>query len=672
MRVGEIVQQLVWADGRRRNFTPKLSVLMPTYRRGADGLFLRAARSILGQTLRDLELIIIDDASTDGTATFIEQLRNSDRRVVSARHFHNIGLPAISEYEAFSQARGEYIAFAFDDFLFEPDALGLLLEHMQYAGAKAAHGQISIRDEKEVDHVLGNCAGVHERLSLYNFIGNSSLIVHRSIIETSGLYDPHIGLSRVCDWDFLRRIHNKYPILSAPVAIGKELGLSGKDSLGNTYPMDFEVMQEMMAQDRSEDLLPGNFLSRDVWSVPSDASYSLERHILNAQRFFSSKTWAPKASSENDARGEEQGRQPDRRPVISIFGDLNASNTLYWKCQNSDVMRYLHFIEPVGFSRHENSQLIRSDAVIFVREFLSARPASALELCREVKIPHYLFLDDNLSVLAGEMAEFKPYHCDNLRIELSTFAGVLVSSRELQSFFLSNELHGVVELVSPVFEESLFVRCRRERLGPAPLSESSFCVAFYGGDFRFKSLQENVVPAIKSLGSDVVLMMRGSPAKTTDIGCFAVEMEFNPYLWGFFEEWVEYRPQVVVHPRGQTPNINYKSANALLIACYLGAVPVLCDERAYEGIGENEGVIKVAGSVSGWTAALQRVMEPTFRALMLERLELFCRRTFKATSTEAVLAKLFGDLRPLDSHGAAERFKQGMIAMEKRLLGSRD
>ena len=96
---------------------------MPTFRRGNDGSFLKAANSILAQSLRDIELIVVDDGSRDGTARQIEDLMTADGRVSCLRHPENIGLPAISEYEAFVRARGEYIAFGFDDFVFGPSAL---------------------------------------------------------------------------------------------------------------------------------------------------------------------------------------------------------------------------------------------------------------------------------------------------------------------------------------------------------------------------------------------------------------------------------------------------------------------------------------------------------------------------------------------------------------------
>ncbi|MCU0664680.1 MAG: glycosyltransferase, partial [Myxococcota bacterium] len=58
---------------------PKISVLLPTYNAGAS--LLRAAESILGQSMGDLELLVYDDGSTDDTPQILERLAKRDGRV---------------------------------------------------------------------------------------------------------------------------------------------------------------------------------------------------------------------------------------------------------------------------------------------------------------------------------------------------------------------------------------------------------------------------------------------------------------------------------------------------------------------------------------------------------------------------------------------------------------
>ena len=78
---------------------PEISVILPTFRRGDNGLFQKCVDSLLNQTFKNFELIIIDDASTDSTAEHIRSYMAKDPRVAVIRHQRNIGLPAVSEIE---------------------------------------------------------------------------------------------------------------------------------------------------------------------------------------------------------------------------------------------------------------------------------------------------------------------------------------------------------------------------------------------------------------------------------------------------------------------------------------------------------------------------------------------------------------------------------------------
>ena len=225
MKVKEIISfcKPQWIPGRDYpGEQPQLSVILPTFRRGKDGLFSRVARSILSQSLRSLELIIIDDASTDGTADLIAELMAVDGRVSCIRHQVNMGLPAISEFEGFLRARAPVIGFAFDDFVFEPDALGLLLNLMRLRGCEAIHGEGRMPYNGR-DEILGDASAPHDKLLHCNFIANGAVMISAAAIREVGLYDPHIVLSRLCDWDLWRRLRRKYSFHAAPFLIGPRI-----------------------------------------------------------------------------------------------------------------------------------------------------------------------------------------------------------------------------------------------------------------------------------------------------------------------------------------------------------------------------------------------------------------------------------------------------------------
>ena len=218
MKVGDLIADTMWSPGR--DYTeakPAVSVLMPTFRRGSDGTFLRAARSILSQSLTDLELIIIDDGSRDGTADQIAELMQQDGRVSVLTHRENIGLPAIGEYEAYLHARSDYIAFGFDDFIFERESLSELWLGACAKPGCAVHGSAELVQADGTAQLLGAEAVPLECLSYHNFITNGSFLVPRTVLDDVGLYDPHVLATRLCDWDLWRRIHRRYPITLADI-----------------------------------------------------------------------------------------------------------------------------------------------------------------------------------------------------------------------------------------------------------------------------------------------------------------------------------------------------------------------------------------------------------------------------------------------------------------------
>ena len=92
--------------------TPKVSVILPTY--NGSRFIAKSIESVLSQTFDDLELIIIDDGSTDRTAEVAEEFTRKDRRVIFVRNKENLGIQKTLN-EGLRLAKGEYIARIDDD-----------------------------------------------------------------------------------------------------------------------------------------------------------------------------------------------------------------------------------------------------------------------------------------------------------------------------------------------------------------------------------------------------------------------------------------------------------------------------------------------------------------------------------------------------------------------------
>lgn len=113
---------------------PLVSIGLPTYNR-VDSL-RRAVESVLAQDYPNVELVVSDDASSDGTQAYGEEVSRRDPRVRYLRQDPNIGLTA-NYANVFAQSRGDYyMSFADDDWLdpsYVSQCITTLLAHPDYA-----------------------------------------------------------------------------------------------------------------------------------------------------------------------------------------------------------------------------------------------------------------------------------------------------------------------------------------------------------------------------------------------------------------------------------------------------------------------------------------------------------------------------------------------------------
>ena len=105
---------------------PLVSVIIPTFDRAH--LVGHAIRSVLTQTLRDLEVIVVDDGSIDATVAMVEAIRDPRIRVI--RHPRNRGIPA-TRNTGLAAAAGRYIAWLDSDDLARPDRLAVQVAHLE-------------------------------------------------------------------------------------------------------------------------------------------------------------------------------------------------------------------------------------------------------------------------------------------------------------------------------------------------------------------------------------------------------------------------------------------------------------------------------------------------------------------------------------------------------------
>jgi glycosyltransferase involved in cell wall biosynthesis len=196
-------------------FSPTVSVVITTYNHGA--LVLDAIRSVLAQTFTPLEIVIVDDGSTDGTGGRIEKAFGSSVRYI---HQANSGI-AGSRNRGVSEARGDLVALMDGDDLWHSRKLEL------QAAAYAAHpdsGVVAVRsivfdsagpapDPSSVVPALPSVSSRQrlEDLLEYNFLATTSEVaIPKRVLDAVG---PSDSRYRVCsDFDLYCRIASRYPI----------------------------------------------------------------------------------------------------------------------------------------------------------------------------------------------------------------------------------------------------------------------------------------------------------------------------------------------------------------------------------------------------------------------------------------------------------------------------
>jgi glycosyltransferase involved in cell wall biosynthesis len=178
---------------------PLVSIVLPTH----DGVrFLEeAVASCLGQSLRDLELLVVDDGSTDGTPALLERLAAGEPRLTVIRCAENRGLPAALN-RGFAAARGAHLTWTSDDNRYRPEALArmtaFLREHPQ---ADLVYADHTVRWEEEGREEPRRCEPP-ERLAEANVVG-ACFLFRRSLWDRIGRWDE--SLAGAEDYDYWLR-----------------------------------------------------------------------------------------------------------------------------------------------------------------------------------------------------------------------------------------------------------------------------------------------------------------------------------------------------------------------------------------------------------------------------------------------------------------------------------
>ena len=202
---------------------PSVSIIIPTYNR--RDLISETIQSVLAQTFKDFEILVIDNGSSDDTSQVIKKI--NDPRV----HYYwqePTGGPAHPRNRGLRMSKGKWVCFLDSDDLWVPDKLEsqlLLCEKrpdLKWVYAKTAWFDHETGKEMDVYNNFEYYEGdICDKLIMNNFIASPTPLIKRSVFDEVGEFNEKNTFFAREDWELWLRIASKYPIGFVPKVLSK-------------------------------------------------------------------------------------------------------------------------------------------------------------------------------------------------------------------------------------------------------------------------------------------------------------------------------------------------------------------------------------------------------------------------------------------------------------------
>lgn len=241
--------------------TPLITIGITCF--NAEDTIARALKSARKQNWGNLEIVVVDDKSSDNSSKIIENTMNKDRRVRFYRHKENRGYPSALN-TIVEHAKGEYIAFFDDDDDSEPNRLVKQYDRLhqfkkKYPDAPVicyTHRRVIVNEEENTEHFL-NAIGAktpepqgsmvanfilwHEKANGYEWgaFGSCTMMTSKNVLQDLG-FDPNFR--RCSEWDFAIRIALQggyFIAVDEPLVIQYKTQTSDKQG---RKPLDYALM----------------------------------------------------------------------------------------------------------------------------------------------------------------------------------------------------------------------------------------------------------------------------------------------------------------------------------------------------------------------------------------------------------------------------------------------
>ncbi len=193
---------------------PLVSVVIATYNMGQ--YLPQAVDSILQQTWKKLEIIVVDDGSTDNTPEVMLNY-STDSRVNYIRN-ENQGQPKAKNC-GIKNTKGDFIAFCDADDFWEANKLEIQMPLFSNPKVGVVYSEVSFIDEHnrrytKEDHEVRHSGTITNQMLIENFVPFGTSIIRRSCIDQNGVFDEEFRMG--IDWDLWLRYSLDWEFKYAP------------------------------------------------------------------------------------------------------------------------------------------------------------------------------------------------------------------------------------------------------------------------------------------------------------------------------------------------------------------------------------------------------------------------------------------------------------------------
>lgn len=198
---------------------PLVSVIVPVY--NAEKYLPACLDSICNQTLRELEIIVVDDGSTDGSGEIADEYAAKDERI-KVVHKRN-GNPGATRNVGLRLVTGEYVGFVDSDDWIEPEMYNKMYKYAIHSGSDLTVCGVSVdytRDKKSILYQMKNAYTENNRsclLELYFILANKNLFAYpvNKLYRTNLIRHYQLQFPEVLPYEDLMFNLNYYRILQS-------------------------------------------------------------------------------------------------------------------------------------------------------------------------------------------------------------------------------------------------------------------------------------------------------------------------------------------------------------------------------------------------------------------------------------------------------------------------